>query len=114
MNYTDVLARADELRLNSIDDEQKARWVFEFECRVAEVMGAEDPVWVFPSYEELLLPERYVDLYVKYLSAAIDAAQGEGETYANDRVIFEDAWSEFKSWWIRHNRPASGGQWKVW
>lgn len=114
MTTNDAIARADELRLNGVSDEDKARWLYEIECRVADVMGREEPKFTFPQEAELLLSPRFEDIYVKYLCAMIDSAQGEGEAYANDRVIFEDAWAEFKSWWIRNNRPKSGGQWKVW
>jgi hypothetical protein len=114
MTYTDVIARADELRVNTVSDEQKHKWVYELECRIAEMMGKNDPEWIFPNGEaELLLPPRHDDVYVKYLVAMIDFASVENEQYANDTVVFEDAFNEARSWWIRNNRPASSGAWKV-
>ena len=113
MKYTDAIARANELRLNTLSDEQKARWVYELECRVAEMEGKEEPEWNFPCDDELLLPERHADVYVKYLVAMMDFASGENEQYANDTVVFEDAFDEARTWWIRNNRPVSSGGWKV-
>lgn len=113
MNYTDAIARADELRLNTLSDEQKHKWLYELECRIAEMMGEKDPTWIFPCHDELLLPARHDDVYVKYLVAMIDFANGENEQYANDIVVFEDAFDEARSWWIRNNRPVSSGAWKV-
>lgn len=113
MTYSDVIARANELRINTVSDEQKNKWVYELECRIAEMMGKEDPEWIFPSNAELLLPARHDDVYVKYLVAMIDFSSGENEQYANDTVVFENAFAEARAWWIRNNRPTSAGGWKV-
>ena len=113
MTTTDVIARADELRINSVGDEQKARWVFELECRIAEIMGEAEPTWVFPSEEELLLTDRFEGVYLQYLMAMIDMAQGEGEEYVNDKAVFDQYFAEWKAWWIRNHRPAASGNWRV-
>jgi hypothetical protein len=113
MNYTTAIAAADELRINTVPDEQKHRWIFELECRVAEMMGADEPRYEFPSDCDLLLPEQHQDVYVRYLVAMIDHYNGEDELYANDRVVFDDAFADARGWWIRHHRPKSAGNWRV-
>ena len=113
MNYTTAIAAADELRINTVSDEQKHRWIYELECRVAEMMGKEIPEYEFPSDEEVLLPPQHQDVYVRYLVAMIDHYNGENELYINDITVFEDAYRDACSWWIRHNRPTPGGNWRV-
>lgn len=113
MKITDAIAAADELRINSISDEQKTRWVHELDCRIAEAMGKEFPAWEFPSERELLMPVPYEDIYVTYLVAMIDHCNGEGELYVNDMAVFDNKYSLALGWWIRNNRPASKGNWRV-
>ena len=113
MNFNDAIARADELRLNTASDEQKTRWLYELDCRIAEMMGIVAPTWEFPCERELLLPEMHADVYVKYLVAMLDFYNGENDQYANDSAIFEHAFDEACSWWIRNHRPASSGNWRV-
>jgi hypothetical protein len=43
----------------------------------------------------------------------IDHYNGENELYINDITVFEDAYRDACSWWIRHNRPTPGGNWRV-
>lgn len=113
MNFNDAIARADEQRLNTASDEQKTRWLYELDCRIAEIMGVDTPAWEFPCDRELLLPEMHADVYVKYLVAMLDFYNGENDQYANDSAIFEHAFDEACSWWIRNHRPASSGNWRV-
>ena len=113
MKINDVIVKADELRMNTLDDEQKTKWLYELDCAVAEIMGKEAPTWRFPDNRELLVPMRYEDLYVKYLVAMIDYYNGESALYANDITIYNQDMKEFRAWWIRNNRPASSGGWVV-
>ena len=78
------------------------------------MMGKEKPLEVFPRDFELAMPSEHADVYVKYLAAKIDYYNGEMALYANDTEVFNEAMNEACAWWIRHNRPASSGGWKVW
>lgn len=113
MKINDAIARADELRLNTISDEQKYTWVYEFECAVREMMGLESERKNFPENLELLMPSEHGDLYVKYLAAKIDYYNGETALYANDQAIFEDAWADARAWWIRTHGARNHGNWIV-
>ena len=114
LDINEAIARADELRLNAISDEQKYRWVYELECSVCDMMGKESPKKTFPENFELSMPSEHADVYVKYLAAKIDYYNGEMSLYTNDMEIYNQAMAEAEAWWIRNNRPASGGAWKVW
>lgn len=113
MKYTDAIARADELRLNTLSDEQKTRWLYELDCTVAEMIEKPIPVWEFPTKRELLMPSPHEDVYVKYLVAMIDYYNGEAALYSNDLEIYNQSMSEARAWWIRNNCPRSSGNWRV-
>lgn len=114
LEINDAIARADELRLNAISDEQKYRWVYELECSVREMMGEESLQKTFPENFELAMPEEHANVYVKYLAAKIDYYNGEMSLYANDMAIYNEAMDAARAWLIRNRRPASGSKWKVW
>lgn len=113
MTINEAIVSADNLRMNALDEEQKARWLYELDCEFAEMMGRDIPTFKFPEKRELMLGAPHEDVYVKYLVAMIDYYNGEGELYANDISIYNDAVSKAKAWWIRHNRPKSSGNWRV-
>lgn len=101
------------MRPNVISQEQKYTWVYEFECRVCEMMGKNAAPKLFPDDVELSMPEAHEDIYVKYLAAKIDYYNGEGGLYANDQVIFEDAWADARAWYIRTYGAKNYGNWRV-
>jgi hypothetical protein len=109
----DAIARADSLRLNTISDEQKYTWAYEFECAVAEMMGKPAPEKKFPEDITLMMPAAHEDVYVKYLVAKIDYYTMDGEIYANDMSVFEKAWDEARAWYIRNHGAKNMGNWRV-
>ena len=96
-----------------IEQEQKYTWLYEFEARVAEMMGKDIPRKEFPYDIELMMPDEHEDLYVKYLAAKIDYYNGENALYANDQTIFEDAWADARAWYIRTHGSKNYGNWRV-
>jgi hypothetical protein len=113
MTINDVIAKADELRINTLSDEQKYTWVYELECVVREMTGDKIPLKNFPEDIELKMPVEHEDVYVKHLAAKIDYYNGEMKLYANDIEVYNDAMKEARAWWIRQHRPASSGRWVV-
>lgn len=103
MTLVNAIAKANELRPNSIDDEFKAQWVAELEGEVAEMMGTGAPYFDYPNDADLLMPAPHDYIYVYRLCAMIDAANEETTLYANDSVVFNDAMQKAQSWWRRHN-----------
>lgn len=113
MKINEAIARADDLRMNTISEEQKYTWVYELECSVCEMMGKELPKKNFPEDIVLNMPEAHEDVYVKYLCAKIDYYNGETDLYANDSVIYDEAMAEARSWYIRNHGAKSYGNWRV-
>lgn len=52
----------------------------------------------------LLLPDRFVDVYIHYCGAKMAAADNEIEEYNNQALLYEASWQEYASWYIRHHR----------
>ena len=113
MRINEAIARADELRLNTISEEQKYTWVFELECTVCEMMGRASPKKNFPEDITLSMPSEHEDVYVKYLAAKIDYYNGESALYANDQAIFQDAMADARAWYLRNYGAKNYGNWSI-
>ncbi len=114
MTVTEAIAAADLMRPNTLNDEQKARFLYELDCNVAELQGVDQPSFVWPEEDaELLMPAPHDNIYALYLAAKIDYYNQESAMYANDMAVYNSAYDEACAWWRRHNVPESLGNWKV-
>lgn len=52
--------------------------------------------------EELLIDKPWDSMYIKYLIAQIDYANGDYDQYANTREAFENEYSNFRKWFTQH------------
>lgn len=88
-------------------------WVNEIEAQAVEqvINHAEGCDLEFVPYEyekdgerELLIPDRFQDVYMNYLFAKIDFNNQETERYNNDVAMLESAWNGYEAWHIRTNK----------
>lgn len=102
------------LRGQQYDTEMIVGWVNEIEGQAVEqvVNNAAGMNVTFKPYQyeqdaetELLIPDRFLDVYVNYLLAKIDFHNQEAERYNNDAAMLEAAWQEYEAWYIRTYRP---------
>ena len=114
MKLSEAMARADTLRLNTVSEEQKARWIWELEGQLGEMASILPRPCPWPEEDPLLLlTGPYEEVYQLYMAAKIDYYNQEMGLYANDRAVYESLLSEAKAWWRRGHRPEKGGNWKV-
>ena len=114
MTVTDTLSQADELRLNTISDEQKAAWVMGLDQQIGERIDMASYVHRWPAGDgELLLPAPYVRVYVLYLCSQIDYYNNETALYGNDKAVYDEAMSEAMAWWRRQHCPDNIGNVQV-
>lgn len=114
MKVTEAIAKADALRPNTLGDEQKARWLYELDCDIADMMETDYPAFVWPEIDaELLMPEPHDNIYVLYLCAQIDYYNQESALYTNDMTVFNGAYDDTCAWWRRTHRPKDHGNWQV-
>ena len=114
MTVMGTISKADELRMNTISDEQKAEWVMGLDKEIEERMGTASRVHDWPAGDgELLLPSPYDRVYVLYLCSQIDYYNNETALYGNDKAVYDEALGEAMAWWRRNNCPAYGGSVQV-
>ncbi len=113
MKLTEVIRQADDLRMNTLGEDQKAQWLHELDGKIAEIMERDIPQNTWPDDRELLMPAPCDNIYVLYLVAMIDYYNQETAMYTNDMAMFNQAYSEAKAWWRRNNIPKSRGNWRA-
>lgn len=114
MTVTDTISQADELRLNTISDEQKAAWVIGLDQQIAERLGMTSFLYGWPAGDgELLLPAPYDRVYVLYLCCQIDYYNNETALYGNDKTVYDEMMGEAMAWWRRQHCPDDAGNVQV-
>lgn len=118
MCLAELISLIDETKPNQYTKEQKVRWLSEVEGMVADdiLNNYEGEQIEFESYDydrdmerELLLPDRFSDVYINYISAKIDFQNMETEQYNNDVAMFEASMEQFKKYYIRTHMPKQRG-----
>jgi len=107
--------RIDVLKPNVFSQSEKIRWLSVLDGIVkAEIIdtheGAEDVV--FRPYDEkteltqeLLIPHPYDEIYIRWLEAQIDYANGEYEKYNNSIAMYNAAYLAFERYYNRTRKP---------
>ncbi len=113
MKVKDAIKKADDLRMNTVSEEQKYAWIYELEGKLSDSMRTPVPENPYPEDAELQMPFPYDNIYAFYLAAMIDYYNSEIYLYANDMSMFNAAYNDAVSWWIRNNRPAYSGNWRI-
>ncbi len=106
MTVSEIISRADSIRPNAIPAEIKRGFLSDAGGEVRVLIGQEDPASIKPLTEAdggkvLTVPNPFDKLYVYYLCAMYAWHAGDSEMYANDRVVFEKAWSDYAKWYQR-------------
>lgn len=131
MKLKEAIAKANELRLNTMPDEQKAGLLRDLDGSLLEMFAddwkppapppeptEEEPKWpvenTWPEEDpELLLPFPHEAVYILYLCAQIDYFNMEIDLYQNDMTAYNLAMGEARGWWRRHRRPWRNFNWRV-
>lgn len=121
MCLAELISLIDEMKPNQYTKEQKVRWLSEVEGMVTDdvLNNYEGEQTEFESYDydrdmerELLLPDRFSDVYINYISAKIDFQNMETEQYNNDVAMFEASMEQFKKYYIRTHMPKQRGHFR--
>ena len=118
MTLSDAIARTDALRPNSFTRRQKLDWLSALDGAVtAELINThEGGEWVkFEAYTEesapdtrLLGPPPYEEVYLRYLEAQMDYANGEFDRFNNSNAMYAAAWTAFANYYNRTHMPRGG------
>ena len=115
MKIMEVLYRIDSVKPNSYSQSEKIKWLSSLDGIVKkEIIDThEDREDVsFEGYTEnsdlsivLLVPAPYDDIYLRWLEAQIDYANGEYGKYNNSIALFNTAYTAFANHYNRTHMP---------
>lgn len=115
MTISEAINKVDNYKPNSYTQQDKVRWLSILDGIVkTEIIDTHEggEGVVFNGYEAdtdvgtvLLVPAPYDDIYVKWLEAQIDYANGETAKYNNSMVMYNTAYSAFERYYNRTHTP---------
>lgn len=123
MTVQEILAKVDEIKPNTFDENLKITWLSELEGRifndvilthVHDLVDDGEGNMIEPTFagfdetsenEELLAPDTYCDLYRNYVFAQMDFANGETDRYNNSMIMFNKSYNDFCNWYNRTHKP---------
>ena len=114
MKLIEAIARLDELKPNGFSVAQKLNWLSALDGTVREEIidrheGGGGEIFVPYTEEdkekELLIPAPYEEVYLRYMEAQIDYANGEYERFNNSNAMYAAAYSAFERAYNRSHRP---------
>lgn len=115
MTIMDALYRIDEVKPNSYSQTEKIKWLSSLDGVIKsniidthedgadiEFKGYAEDV---PLTTELLVSAPHDDIYLRWLEAQIDYANGEYGKYNNSLVAYNDAYALFERYYNRTHMP---------
>lgn len=115
MNINEALAKADRMKPNMMTRQDKISFLQELDQKIYHELVLthwHSPEATEPEYDidtdegtELLLPDRFGDVYVYWLLTKIDQLNQEEEKENNDRLRFDNEYEYMSDWWTRTHRP---------
>lgn len=119
MTIIEAINQLDSLKQNTYSQIDKIRWLSRLDAMVKKQIidtheGADEVS--FTGYDEntdcsteLLVPAPYDEVYLRWLEAQIDYANGEYGKYNNSITMFNTAFEAFAKYYTRNNMPVSNG-----
>lgn len=98
MTLSEIIAEVNLRNPNSFGEEMKAKVLCDFESRLIYEFSGEEKELSFPESGDLdlILPKRYSDVYVLYLSAMLCFWNREYEEYNNHLALFGSLLSQYR------------------
>lgn len=119
MTIQDALTQLEELKPNQFGEELKIKWLSDIEGKIYdEIISKRNGYENIDSYTydinsdydtDLNVPDRYAMIYIYYLMAMIDFANGETERYSNSMQMFNSSYQEFVNYWYKTHTQRSAG-----
>lgn len=115
MKISEAIARVNSAKHNTYTDTEKVQWLSTLEWNIMrdiiETHEDADKV-IFNGYDsntaldtELIAPAPYDEMYVRWLEAQIDYANGEIGKYNNSMAMFNSAITNFRNYYNRKHLP---------
>ena len=117
MTIMDAIYRIDAIKPNSYSQSEKIKWLSTLDGTVkSEIIDTHEggEGVVFGGYDEntelsivLLIPAPYDDIYLRWLEAQIDYANGEYGKFNNSIAMYNTAYVAFTNYYNRTHMPIS-------
>lgn len=115
MKIIEAINRIDAVKPNNYTQEEKIEWLSRLDWaikrEIVDTHEGADAV-IFDGYNdstpldtELIAPAPYDEVYLKWLEAQIDYANGEIGKYNNSNHVYEAVYTAFESWYNRNHVP---------
>lgn len=114
MTVSDAIARADELHPNTYSEGEKYLWLTKCDRMIIEfVINTHCTETIdFSGYDpdedadtELIAPSPFDSLYIHWLDAQINLANGEYERYNASITLYNTEYEGYAAWYNRNNAP---------
>ena len=115
MTLMDALYRIDEVKPNSYSQSEKTKWLSSLDGIVKREIidtheGGEGVAYSGYTTDtalttELLVPAPYDDIYLRWLEAQIDYANGEYGKYNNSITMYNAAYTAYANHYNRNHMP---------
>lgn len=115
MTIAQVLRRIDEVQPSSEDREQMIRWLRDLDEEIYTDVICKHEGWEAvapPDYteetdeeRELLVPDRWGDMYVHWLQSKIDFNLQEYARFNNSSAAFQSEMMDYRCWYNREHMP---------
>ena len=115
MKIIEAINRIDGLKHNTYSQNEKVAWLSRLDSMVKRMIidtheGSEDVS--FTGYDdstdpetELLVPEPFDEVYLRWLEAQIDYANGEYDKYNNSILMYQTAYDGYANYYNRNHMP---------
>jgi hypothetical protein len=115
MTIIEAISQIDDRKHNTYSQADKIIWLSKLDAMVKRLVidtheGGEEVT--FTGYDEdtdldtiLLIPEPYDEVYLRWLEAQIDYANGEYEKYNNSAEAYNVLWQSFQNYYNRTHMP---------
>ena len=115
MKIIDAISQIDSLKHNTYSESDKIAWLSRLDSMVKRLIidtheGAEDVT--FTPYDSstdletaLLVPEPFDEIYLRWLEAQIDYANGEYGKYNNAILMYQAAFDGYANYYNRNHMP---------
>ncbi|MCL1819416.1 MAG: hypothetical protein FWG36_02025 [Oscillospiraceae bacterium] len=116
MTIQQAIKRADALKPNAFTNREKTEWLNALEGRIAAnifLMAHVEIVmllfdWPSGKNIEMLVKPPHDDIYIHWLCAKIDEANGEYNKYQNSMQIYNEYYGDFLRWFAGLYDPVQG------
>lgn len=114
MTLMEAINHLDAVKPNSYGQREKIKWLSNLDGLIKkEIIDTHEDgeKVIFGGYTEadlmknLIAPAPYDDIYIKWLEAKIDYANGEYQKYNNSALAFNEGYQRFARAYHREHRP---------